>query len=125
MAQITRNIDPASALDLLARPARACLAFAGPGGALALPVALAWSDEQVRAGVPERAQPQLGAGQEAVLLADEGIYFFDLRAIYLRGRLEPVEAPAGAPAGYRWFVLAVQKTVAWDYGALREVPDGA
>jgi hypothetical protein len=63
------------------------------------------------------------AGQEVVLLIDEGIYFFDLRAIYIRGRVKSAEAPRDAPAGRIWFEVIPLKTVAWDYGMLREVRD--
>jgi len=61
--------------------------------------------------------------QEVVLLVDEGVHFFDLRAIYIRGRVKPAEAPNGAPAGRTWFEVIPLKTVAWDYGTLREVKD--
>ncbi|MEZ4517272.1 MAG: hypothetical protein R3C44_10685 [Chloroflexota bacterium] len=57
------------------------------------------------------------------MLVDEGIYFFDLRAIYIRGHIQPAETPAGAPAEHVWFELIPSKTVAWDYGSLREVDD--
>lgn len=123
MSPVTRNIDPDSARDLLERAARACLAFAGGDGPAVQPVALIWRGERVYVGVPERADPQPRAGQEVVLLVDEGIYFFDLRAIYMRGLLEPA-APPGEPGGRRWFAIAPHKTLAWDYGALREVTDG-
>ena len=40
--------------------------------------------------------PRLPApGQEIVLLVDEGIYYFDLRAIYIRGTVQPGPPPAG------------------------------
>jgi hypothetical protein len=58
-----------------------------------------------------------------VLLVDEGIYYFDLRAIYIRGQAQPAEAPVGAPVGLAWFVVVPLKTVAWDYGAMRAVSD--
>ncbi|MBE3560087.1 MAG: hypothetical protein IMW89_12805 [Ktedonobacteraceae bacterium] len=57
------------------------------------------------------------------MLVDEGIYFFDLRAIYIRGHAKPVEAPGDASAGHTWFELVPLKTVAWDYGTMREVKD--
>lgn len=56
-------------------------------------------------------------------LFDEGVQFFDLRAIYIRGRVKSVEAPNDAPAGRTWFEVIPIKTVAWDYGTLREVTD--
>lgn len=61
--------------------------------------------------------------REVVLLVNEGVQFFDLRAIYIRGRVKSVEAPNDAPAGRTWFEVIPIKTVAWDYGTLREVTD--
>lgn len=75
-----------------------------------------WRDGRYLVGMPEDAAGQPGAGQEAVLLVDEGVHFFELRAIYVRGSLKPSEAPEGAPAGRVWFELLPGKTVAWDYG---------
>jgi hypothetical protein len=60
-----------------------------------------------------------------VLLVDEGVYFFDLCAVYVRGHAQPAEPPIGAHAGHTWFELIPLKTVAWDYGTLREVTDEA
>jgi hypothetical protein len=82
-----------------------------------------WHDGRYLAGIPEDADSQLGSDQEVVLLIDEGVYYFDLRAIYIRGQVKPVEAPRNAPASRTWFEVVPLKTVAWDYGTLREVRD--
>lgn len=123
MKQVTRNIDPASARDLLERAPRACIAFATEHGPQSQPVTLMWRDDRYLVGIPEKAAQQPGPGQELVLLVDEGLYFFDLRAIYIRGHVQAVEAPREAPAGYTWVEVAPVKTVAWDYGMLHEVSD--
>ncbi len=72
--------------------------------------------------LPEKAESLPSEGQEAVLLIDEGIYYFELRAIYIRGQLEHVEPPE-MQSDRIWFELKPCKTVAWDYGTLHEVND--
>jgi Pyridoxamine 5'-phosphate oxidase len=123
MRRVTRNVDLEAARDLLERVPRACLAVAGEDGPQALPVMLAWQDGRYLAAIPEDVPGGPSAGQEAVLLVDEGVHFFDLRAVYIRGRVETVEAPEGAPSGRSWFELLRGKAIAWDYGKLREVSD--
>ena len=123
MKRVTRNIDPGRAQDLLERAARACLCFATDYGPQAQPVVLVWQDGRYLAGIPEQTERQPGSGEEVVLLLDEGIHFFDLRALYIRGRLEPAGTPRYAPSGHTWGEVVPLKTVAWDYGMLREVSD--
>lgn len=123
MKRVTRNIDPDDARDLLEGSARACIAFACDHGPQAQPVALVWRDDRYLVGVTEGVPCRPDPGCEVVLLVDEGIYFFDLRAIYIRGRVRPVEAPEAAPAGHTWFEVVPLKVVAWDYGTLHEVDD--
>ena len=122
MKPVTRNIDPASARDLLERAPRACIAFAHPDGPQAQPVALIWREQRCLVGFPAAATRRPGPAQEVVLLVDEGVQFFDLRAIYIRGQVQPVDPP-DAPAGQAWFEVLPLKTVAWDYGTLHEVVD--
>jgi hypothetical protein len=122
MKRVTRNIDPEGARDLLERVPRACVAFASDHGPQAQPIVLAWHDGHYMAGLPEDVcWPD--SGDEVVLLVDEGVHFFDLRAIYIRGRVKLAEAPGGAPVCHIWFEVVPLKTVAWDYGTLREVRD--
>ena len=123
MKQVTRNIDPDSARDLLEQVPRACIAFAQDSGPQAQPVALLWQNERYFVGIPSEADHQPEPGQEAVLLVDEGVYFFDLRAIYVRGHVQQIEPPTDAPAGHTWFELVPTKQVAWDYGTLHEISD--
>jgi hypothetical protein len=123
MKRVSRDIDPDSARDLLERVPRACLCFARDQGPQAQPVALVWQDGRYLAGLPLHADGQPEPGQEVVLLIDEGIHFFDLRALYIRGRLGPAGTPTGVPSGHTWVEVTPLKTVAWDYGTLREVKD--
>ena len=80
MKRVTRDIDPGCARDLLERVPRACLSFACNQEPEVLPVAVRWQDGRYLVGVPEHASCRPETGQEAVLLVDEGSYFFDLRA---------------------------------------------
>ncbi len=124
MKQVTRNIDPGSARDLLERVPRACLCFASDQGPQAQPVVLVWHNSRYLAGIPQETDRKPGPGQEVVLLIDEGVHFFDLRALYIRGQVKPAEVPREAPAAnYTWVEVVPLKTVAWDYGTLREVRD--
>ena len=124
MKQVTRNIDPDSARDLLERVPRACLCFASDNGSQAQPIVLVWQDGRYLVGLLEDADHQPGSGQEVVLLIDEGVHFFDLRALYIRGQVKQSSAPREAPAAdCTWVEVVPLKTVAWDYGMLREVSD--
>jgi len=125
MKQVVRNIDVESAVDLLEGKARACIAFANEDGPQAQPVRLVWRERRYFIGVPGAAGQQPHAGQEVVLLVDEGVDFFDLRALYVRGQLQAAEMPTEAVAGQSWFEVVPDKTVAWDYGSMREVDDGS
>jgi hypothetical protein len=123
MKRVTRNIDPLRARDLLERVPRACISFACDHGPQAQPIVLVWQDDRYLAGLPLDADPRPGSEQEVVLLIDEGIYYFDLRAIYIRGQIKQASAPRDAPTSRTWFEVVPLKTVAWDYGTLREVSD--
>ncbi len=116
---VTRDIDPGSAQDLLERVPRACLAFAGDNGPLLQPVEVVWQGGRFLAGIPEGTASRPLSGQEVVLLIDEGIYYFDLRALTIRGPAQPAAVPPGARAGCAWLELIPTKMVAWDYGKMR------
>ena len=123
MKTVTRDVDPENALDLLERVPRACLSYASDQGPIVQPVGLLWRDGRCWVSFPENAEHPVLPGQEVVLLVDEGIYYFELRAVYIRGQAKAAEVPPDVPAGRTWFELIALKTVAWDYGMLREVKD--
>jgi hypothetical protein len=123
MKRITRDIDLMHNRDLLERVPHACLSFAYEHRPQAQPVVLLWQDSRYLVGIPEHADHRPDAEQEVVLLVDDGVYFFDLRAIYIRGQAKPIATPRGAPADLTWYEVVPLKTVAWDYGTLREVKD--
>ncbi len=121
MKSVTRDIDPRFAQDLLERVPRACLSFADKQGPQLQPVLLRWQTGRYLVGISADTLNLPEPGQEAVLLVDEGIYYFDLRAIYIRGQVQSAEASLDAQTGFIWFELIPNKTVAWDYGSMREV----
>jgi hypothetical protein len=124
MKRVTRNIDPSSARDLLERVPRACLCFANDHGPQAQPIVLVWHDGRYLVGLLEEADHQPDSDQEVVLLIDEGVHYFDLRALYIRGQVKQASTPPEAPAAdCTWLEVVPLKTVAWDYGTLREVRD--
>ena len=125
MKQITRNVDLVHVRDLLERVPRACIAYASDKGPQVIPVALAWIDKRYLVGIPDRVEHGPGAGEEIVLLVDEGVYFFELRAVYVRGRLQPATSPPNTPTGHTWLELVPLREVAWDYGSLREEDDAS
>jgi hypothetical protein len=52
---------------------------------------------------------------------DAGRYWFELRAVTLRGRLVAApEPPAHAASDLVWLELVPERSVAWDYGTLHE-----
>lgn len=117
MSRVSRNIDLDEARDLLERVPRACVVAARGDDPDAWPVTFTFDDGRYFVVMPGDAR-RPDAGEEVVVLVDEGIHFFDLRAVYIRGRVRPVDA-AGS------FEVEPMKVVAWDYGRLRDVDDDA
>jgi hypothetical protein len=123
LRRVTRNIDPERAADLVDGTARACICFAGQDGPDARPIVLRQRAGRYLAGGGALLAGSLRPGQEVVVLADEGIHWFDLRAVYIRGRVRPGGVPGDASVGSAWFEVVPIKVVAWDYGQLREEPN--
>jgi hypothetical protein len=125
MRAVTRDIDPAGASDLLERVPRACLAFTGADGPEVTPVVLECPEGRYLAGLAPGNGPLPTPGQEAVVLVDEGVQWFQLRAVSVRGVLRSADSPALAPSGHSWFEIVPSRVGAWDYGQLREAGDEA
>lgn len=120
LKHMTRDVDPLAAQDLLERVPRASLAYADAAGPCAQPIAFVWLNGRYFVGLSLIDQPP-ASDQEVVLLVDEGVRFFDLRAIYIRGKVQPAQTPTNAPLDRAWFEVIPFKTVAWDYGTLHEM----
>jgi hypothetical protein len=123
MKRITLNIHEVDARDLLARVPRACVAFVTDHGPQAEPVSLLFKDGRYLIGMPSTAASHVTAGEELVLVVDDGVQFFDLRAIYVRGRVKPLPEIESPPSDVIWFEVEPTRTVAWDYARIREVDD--
>ena len=122
-ATVTQRVPPESVDDLVTRPARAALAVAGPDGPECIPVLVHRDDDGLRIGVrPDAAAAVdlLGTPLRGTVAADDGRWWYQLRAVVWRGVL----APAGEADGLRWFRLEPRAVAAWDYGQLHEVEPG-
>jgi hypothetical protein len=121
--RITLNIDPVEARDLLERVPRACVAFATDEGPQAELVTVLFKDDRYLVGMPSTAASHPTVDEEVVLLVDEGVQFFDLRATYVRGHIQPLGGVEGLGCDCVLFEVQPTRTVAWDYARIREVDD--
>jgi hypothetical protein len=121
--RISLNIDLTEARDLLERVPRACLAFAIDEGPRVELVTVVFKEDRYLVGMPSSAASHLTAHQEVVLLVDDGVQFFDLRAIYVRGHVQPLGGVEGLADDSAWFAVQPTRSVAWDYARMREVDD--
>jgi hypothetical protein len=120
--RVTHAVDAERMRELLERAPRACIGFVHDGRAELVPVELRLRAGRYWIGVsPVGSDPVPGPDQPLKLLVDEGMYYFDMRGIWIRGRASFGAAPpeGGAP-NLRWFQLVPEKCVAWDFGAMRE-----
>ncbi len=123
--RITLNVDLVEARDLLDRVPRACVASASDEGPQVEPVTVLFKDDRYFVGVPSCAASHLTVHEEVVLIVDDGVQFFDLRAIYVRGHVRPLGGAEGLAGDFFWFEVQPTRTVAWDYARMREVDDDA
>ncbi len=124
--RMTRAGQPEDVRDLLDNAPRANIAFNNSGAIEAVPVDFCLHEEQYWVGMPRDgvgARPE--AGDRVRLLIDDGCYHFDLRGMWVRGKLSQAEIPPwdGSP-NLTWFRVEPAKAVVWDYGAMREARGG-
>ena len=125
MRRITNAVDPEKMRDLLERVPRACIAFNNAGIVELAPVEFRFQAGRYWIGVSGESGPGPGPDEPVKLLIDEGMYYFDMRGIWIRGRaLLSEERPEGDSPAVNWFQLVPEKFVAWDFGAMREVRKG-
>jgi hypothetical protein len=123
MGRITHAVDSEKMWGLLERVPRACIAFLSAGMVDVLPVEFRFQEGRYWIGISGGGSgPAPGPEESVKLLIDEGMYYFDMRGIWIRGRaLFSEERPeAGSPA-LNWFQLVPEKSIAWDFGAMREL----
>jgi hypothetical protein len=121
--RISLNVDLTEVRDLLERVPRACVTFASDAGPRVELVTVVCKDDRYLVGMPSGAANHLTAHQEVVLLVDDGVQFFDLRAIYVRGHVQPLGGVEGLADDFFWFAVQPTRSVAWDYARMREVDD--
>ncbi len=117
--RITRAVRPEDLADLLARPPRASLAFAGGRTVDAAPVAFRFEGGRYWVGLDAATAARV-ENERVALLVDEGCYHTELRGVSVRGRAVTGDGPPGqAAGGLAWLEVTPDKVTAWNYGAMR------
>jgi hypothetical protein len=115
---IIRDVEASAVADLALSPPRAALAATVDDEILVLPVGVTLEDAADPAVSPRIVQVPQGnpdlAGCDVVVIADDGPEWFRLRSLTVRGTAKPM--------GQCIYRVVPKRTVAWDYGSLREVP---
>ncbi len=122
MTEMTRAATQTDLGDLLIRVPHANLAFETEDGIAAVPVGFAHVDGRYCVGLPRiggDSDDSPRAGQQAMLLIDDGWYYFELRGLRVRGALRDSPTPSELDPALRWLELEPHKINAWDYGSMR------
>lgn len=121
----TRLVRIDDVRDLLQSPPRANIAWASGDAVAAAPVALRYDGGRWLIGIAAGA-PMPRAGDVVSVMVDDGVWFFDLRGVWVRGPAAPAEPRPGATPGLSWLEVTPDKSVAWHYATLRAAAaDGA
>lgn len=116
---ITRDVNVGAVADLALSPPRAALAAVDEGDVLLLPVDVALEEPLDLASSARIVQLPAGSAdltdRPVVVVADDGPQWFRLRSLTIRGTARAI--------GNDVYRVAPDRIVAWDYGALREMPD--
>ena len=123
MRSVTRNVEIDELDDLLRRPGRAALGWVADGLPVVVPARLDWTGRRWRVGLDRSHGEPPAAGEEVVLVVDEGRQFFDLRAAYVRGRAATSDRPGKPADDLVWMEIRPTVTTAWDYGRMRFTDD--
>ncbi len=121
--RVTLNVDVTEVRDLREQVPRACVTFASDEGPQAEPVTVTFRDDRYLFGMPANAARHCTVGQEVVLVIDDGVQFFDLRAIYVRGHVQPLGRVKDLADDFCWFAIQPTRVVSWDYARMREAHD--
>lgn len=122
MTEMTRSATQTDLDDLLERVPHANLAFETERGIAAVPVGFSHVDGRYWVGLPRADGDKADdprAGHQAMLLIDDGTYYFELLGLRVRGALLDSPAPPGLDSELRWLELEPSKINAWDYGSMR------
>jgi hypothetical protein len=123
MLRITHSVDPEKMQDLLERVPRACIVFVNAGMVDIVPVELRFQQRRYWIGISggeSGAAP--GPNDRVKLLVDEGMYYFDMRGIWIGGRASFDDVfPEADSSALNWFQLVPDKYIAWDFASMRDV----
>ena len=114
--EVTVRVPVEESLDLLERPARACVSFILDGQPRIEPVRLRYEPGRYLIGIEPAAEAP-DPSDEVVLVVDEGTLFFDLRAVYVRGVARPI-SPAPQDV-LHWMEVEPSRVSSWNYGRMR------
>lgn len=118
--RVTQRINEEAARDLLERVPRAHVAFVDGGRLDVVPAAFRFHEGRHWVGVPHNTHG-LQMHSKVALTIDEGWYWFELRAVCIRGVVIPAnQLPDGVVANLHWFEVIPGTVTAWDYGTLHE-----
>ena len=121
MRRITHAVDPEQMRDLLERAPRACIVFLSAGTVDLVPVEFRLQEGRHWIGLSGDGSAP-GPDEPVKLLVDEGMYYFDMRGIWIRGRASfSEERPETGSPALTWFQLVPEKFIAWDFGTMRKV----
>jgi hypothetical protein len=121
VAGVTNRVRAEALRDVLEAARSASLARVDAAGFLQLlPVAFRWRGARAWVGLSRASPPDLGAGSAVAVTADAGFFWWELRALLVRGTLAAGPAPESGGAHLEWFEVVPRTTTAWDYGSLRE-----
>jgi hypothetical protein len=125
MGRITQRTAPDPlARKLAAAGARAAIALECDGSVDPLPALHRHHDGAHWVGVAREALPDAATFERAVLVADDGQWWFELRAVTWRGLAERADAPPFEDyTDLVWLRFEPRGAIAWDYGRLHEAPD--
>ncbi|MEW6268054.1 MAG: hypothetical protein AB1689_02000 [Thermodesulfobacteriota bacterium] len=121
--RVVRDVTPEHLRDLLEHPPRASLTLVVGDALEQLPVTVRHEHGRYRLAAAADALASVPDQTEAVLLIDDGWHWFELRGVSVRGRIARLasSAASGSPAeGASCVELVPRRTIAWDYGTLRE-----
>jgi len=123
MGRTTQRVDP-SALDvLIEHPPRAAIAFPRGNDVEVAPIVFQRIGGRFWIGIDRELLTDHTIPLAAVVLLDDGRYWFELRAITWRGCLvSPSKPPPTLPGDLVWFEFLVEGSVCWDYATLHEEP---
>lgn len=114
MTGTTNRIGFEEAADLL-ESGRACVSFVVDGRPRVEPAVVRYEGGRFLVGI-DGAPPGPDA-TEVTLVVDEGVHFFDLRAMHVRGTPARLDPPLDGAR--TWLAVTPTRVTCWDYGRLR------